>query len=199
MANRRTRLPALCGTAAVICESMVHSMATRLYPCVGFPASISFEKHPFEHLLQLLLTAVRAVRHVLIDSVVGKTGQRTRNVLAIECGNEFFDPMPGLHHMTPFGVGRCPVQGSDLAAAQSFAIGDQNLESVAINPAGLSSCTLWPASGTATHRPFAKRAAKRAAASSQKTSLRPPRTTRQGDASCCAAITISSTLVSSAG
>lgn len=27
MANRRTRLPALCGTASVICESMVHSMA----------------------------------------------------------------------------------------------------------------------------------------------------------------------------
>src|SRR5882757_5832640 len=88
MANRRTRLPAPCVG----------------YPCVGFPASISFEKHPFEHLLQLVLTAVRAVRHVLIDSVVGKTSQRTRNVLAIECGNEFFDPMPGLHDMTPFGV-----------------------------------------------------------------------------------------------
>src|SRR6266478_8997792 len=76
---------------------------------------------------------------------------------------------------------------------------DQNRESAVINPAGLSSCTLCPASGTAVHAPLAKRAAKRAAASLEKTSLRPPRTTRQRQRRRSAATAISSTLASSAG
>src|ERR1043165_6355212 len=73
-----------------VCTSVADAVRVG-HRCADFPACISFEKHPFEHRFQLVLTAVRAVRHVLIDRVVGETGQRTRSVLAIVCSNEFFN------------------------------------------------------------------------------------------------------------